>query len=161
MGGTPPPPLRTQFSGKRGFGFGGYPPSPLYGQKPQSSIWPPPLWFLTKSFSSKAGNNKVHDTILMQLHKEKLYFHLAPYRHSTPYIRINNETLNTGQIYDTLSKMCLKYNILLMMLRACWKSFLLVLIKSCREGRLFCNPVINQRQERNQKKACDHINCKK
>ena len=77
------------------------------------------LWFLTKSFSSKAGNNKVHDTILMQLHKEKLYFHLAPYRHSTPYIRINNETLNTGQIYDTLSKMCLKYNILLMMLRAC------------------------------------------
>ena len=116
---------------------------------------------LTKSFSSKAGNNKVHDTILMQLHKEKLYFHLAPYRHSTPYIRINNETLNTGQIYDTLSKMCLKYNILLMMLRACWKSFLLVLIKSCREGRLFCNPVINQRQERNQKKACDHINCKK
>ena len=40
---------------------------------------------------------------------------------------------------------------LLLMLGACWKSFLLILIKSCKERRLFCNPVINQRQGRNTK----------
>ena len=33
-GGTPPP-LRTKFSPKKSYGFGGYPPPPLYGHSPE------------------------------------------------------------------------------------------------------------------------------
>ena len=42
--GVPPShPLRTKVSAKRGLRIWGVPPPPLYGQNPQSSIWPRPL----------------------------------------------------------------------------------------------------------------------
>ena len=41
--GVPPPLFGQNFRQKGGYGFGGYPRPPLYGQNPQSSIWRPPL----------------------------------------------------------------------------------------------------------------------